>query len=142
MKNIITIQHTQSIHHTNNMVGSWTDWDLSELGVAQARRIGERLSVEIKEEQYVMYSSDLLRAKRTAEIVATLLNITPIITDVLRERNLGSAVGKSVEWLRKNMECQKKQLMIKCFMMQNLAEMYGLVFSHFIIKFCIVKVKT
>lgn len=27
-KYIITIQHTQSIHHTNGMVGSWTDWDL------------------------------------------------------------------------------------------------------------------
>ena len=29
MKQIITIQHTQSFHHTNGMVGSWTDWDLS-----------------------------------------------------------------------------------------------------------------
>ena len=25
MKNIITVQHTQSVHHTNGMVGSWTD---------------------------------------------------------------------------------------------------------------------
>ena len=40
MKNIITIQHTQSIHHTNGMVGSWTDWELSELGVEQANKIG------------------------------------------------------------------------------------------------------
>ena len=32
MKQIITVQHTQSIHHTNGMVGSWTDWDLTELG--------------------------------------------------------------------------------------------------------------
>lgn len=31
MKNIITVQHTQSVHHTNGMVGSWTDWELSEL---------------------------------------------------------------------------------------------------------------
>lgn len=115
MKNIITIQHTQSIHHINNMVGSWTDWDLSELGVEQARRIGERLSMEIKEEQYVMYSSDLLRAKHTADIVAQYLNITPIIIDVLRERNLGSAVGKSVEWLRENMECQEKTVDDKMF---------------------------
>lgn len=43
MKNIITIQHTQSIHHTNGMVGSWTDWELSALGVQQANRIGEKL---------------------------------------------------------------------------------------------------
>lgn len=34
VKNIITIQHTQSIHHTNGMVGSWTDWDITELGIS------------------------------------------------------------------------------------------------------------
>ena len=43
MKNIITIQHTQSIHHTNGMIGSWTDWDLSELGIQQAENIGRNL---------------------------------------------------------------------------------------------------
>ena len=48
MKTIITIQHTQSIHHTNGMVGSWTDWDLSELGVQQAKRIGEKLKSELQ----------------------------------------------------------------------------------------------
>ena len=40
MKQIITIQHTQSMHHLNGMVGSWTDWDLTPLGIEQARRIG------------------------------------------------------------------------------------------------------
>lgn len=115
MKNIITIQHTQSIHHTNGMVGSWTDWDLTELGVEQARRIGEKLSEEISGKQYVMYSSDLLRAKHTAEIVASYLNITPIITNALRERNLGSAVGKSVKWLKENIECQEKTVEDKMF---------------------------
>ena len=69
MKTIITIQHTQSVHHTNGMVGSWTDWELSELGVGQANRIGERLKTELSETEFVMYSSDLLRAKQTAEIV-------------------------------------------------------------------------
>ena len=32
MKTIFTVQHTQSEHHTNGMVGSWTDWNLTELG--------------------------------------------------------------------------------------------------------------
>lgn len=45
MKNIITIQHTQSIHHTNGMVGSWTDWELSDLGKEQAECIGKKLSI-------------------------------------------------------------------------------------------------
>jgi len=84
------------------MIGSWTDWDLSEHGIEQAKRIGERLSLEIKNKQYIMYSSDLLRAKHTAEIVAGFLSIEPIFTDSLRERNLGEAVGKSVEWVHQN----------------------------------------
>ena len=36
LKNIITIQHLESIHHTNGMIGSWTDWELSEKGIEQA----------------------------------------------------------------------------------------------------------
>lgn len=115
MKNIITIQHTQSIHHTNGMVGSWTDWDLSELGKNQANRIGWNLSEELKGKEYIMYTSDLLRAKETARIVAEHLGITPILAEELRERNLGKAVGKTVQWLRENMECQEKTVEDKMF---------------------------
>ena len=115
MKNIITIQHTQSIHHTNGMVGSWTDWDLSDLGKKQANKIGIKLAVELKDKEYILYSSDLLRAKHTAEIVAEHLVITPIIIGELRERNLGMAVGKSVQWLRENIECQEKTVDDKMF---------------------------
>ncbi len=110
MKNIITIQHTQSIHHTNGMVGSWTDWDLSELGVEQANKIGEKLAKQLEGKQYVMYASDLLRAKHTGEIVAEYLGITPIIRQELRERNLGRCCGKSVQWLRENLEMQEKTI--------------------------------
>ncbi len=104
MKTIITIQHTQSVHHTNGMVGSWTDWDLSELGVEQAKKIGEKLKDEWKDRSFVMYSSDLKRAKQTAEYVGEYLGITPILRKELRERNLGKCCGKSVKWLRENQE--------------------------------------
>lgn len=110
MKNIITIQHTQSIHHTNGMVGSWTDWDLSELGIEQANKIGEKLAKQLEGKQYVMYASDLLRAKHTGEIVAEYLGITPIIRKELRERNLGRCCGKSVQWLRDNIEQQERTI--------------------------------
>lgn len=102
MKSIITIQHTQSVHHTNGMIGSWTDWDLSDLGVEQAEHIGKNLARELVNKDFIMFSSDLLRAKHTAEIVAKYLGIKPIITDELRERNLGEAVGKSVKWAHEN----------------------------------------
>jgi len=108
MKNIITIQHTQSVHHTNGMVGSWTDWDLSDLGKEQAELIGQKLKEETKGKDFILYSSDLQRARQTAEIVSRHLSITPVFTEVLRERNLGMAVGKSVAWLRENIECQEK----------------------------------
>lgn len=110
MKQIITIQHTQSIHHTNGMVGSWTDWDLSELGVQQAERIGERLAAEIGGKPFVMYASDLLRAKHTAQIVGKHLGVEPVLRQELRERNLGKCVGKSVQWLRENIEQQEKTI--------------------------------
>lgn len=115
MKNIITIQHTQSIHHTNGMVGSWTDWDLSELGVQQADNIGKNLLNELKDKKYILYSSDLLRAKHTAEIVGEYLGITPILATELRERNLGRCVGKSVKWMKDNIECQEKSVDDKMF---------------------------
>lgn len=110
MKTIITIQHTQSIHHTNGMVGSWTDWDLSELGKQQAENIGKKISIELQGRNIVMYSSDLARAKQTAEIVGKHLDVVPSFEMALRERNLGKCVGKSVQWLKDNIECQEKTI--------------------------------
>ena len=110
MKTIITIQHTQSVHHTNGMVGSWTDWELTELGVNQAKRIGEKLKTELEGREFVMYSSDLLRAKQTAENVGKCLGLSPILRSELRERNLGKCCGKSVQWLRENIEQQEKNI--------------------------------
>lgn len=110
MKTIITIQHTQSVHHTNGMVGSWTDWELSELGVEQAKKIGEKLKAELEGRNFVMYSSDLMRAKQTAENVGAYWGLTPMLRTELRERNLGKCCGKSVQWLRENLECQEKTI--------------------------------
>lgn len=108
MKQIITIQHTQSIHHTNGMVGSWTNWELSELGIIQANNIGKKLKEELAGRKFVMYSSDLLRAKQTADTVGHYLDLTPVLRNELRERNLGKCCGKSVRWLRENIEKQEK----------------------------------
>ena len=108
MKHIITVQHTQSIHHTNGMVGSWTDWDLTELGKAQADHIGKKLRAELAGKDAVLYSSDLKRAKQTAEAIAKHLGIEPVFRQELRERNLGKGCGKSVQWLRENIEHPEK----------------------------------
>ena len=70
MKQIITIQHTQSEHHTNGMVGSWTDWHLTEYGRAQAECIAQRLLPLLQGKTWTLYSSDLLRAQETAAPLA------------------------------------------------------------------------
>lgn len=108
MKQLITIQHTQSEHHVNGMVGSWTDWRLTGKGRAQAERIAQRLLPHLAEKRWTLYSSDLLRAQETAAPLAEMLGVTPILRPELRERNLGPAVGKSVQWLRENLEMQER----------------------------------
>ena len=110
MKNIITVQHTQSVHHTNGMVGSWTDWELTETGKQQADNIGKKLKTELTGKDVIIYSSDLMRAKQTAESIASHLGITPVLRAELRERNLGKCCGKTVQWLRENIECQEKTI--------------------------------
>ncbi|AKB31851.1 phosphoglycerate mutase family protein [Methanosarcina siciliae HI350] len=79
------------------MIGAWTDWELTALGKQQAFNIGEALRKEVADQHYVMYASDLLRTRQTADIVASSLEIVPIYKKELRELNLGSATGKSVE---------------------------------------------
>ncbi len=101
MKRIITIQHPQSEQHVNRMIGSWGNWDLTENGVAQAHNIGKRLFTEIGADKYSIYSSDLLRAKHTAEIISGYLNTEPIYDNRLREFDLGNAVGHSKEWAKR-----------------------------------------
>lgn len=108
MKHIITVQHTQSVHHTNNMVGSWTDWDLTDLGKVQADRIGKKLCDELANKAVIIYSSDLKRARQTAQEIAKYLKVEPIFKKELRERNLGKCCGRSVQWLRENIECEVK----------------------------------
>jgi len=38
------------------------------------------------------------------------LNLSPILRTELRERNLGRCCGKSVQWLRENLEMQEKTI--------------------------------
>ena len=101
------------------MVGSWTDWDLSELGIEQAERIGQKLAKQLSGHKIVMYASDLLRAKHTAEIVAKHMGITPNIRTELRERNLFSGFVRTLRFKR-------KPLMTGCFLMLRVDETNGI----------------
>ena len=75
-----------------------------------AERFAFTRKVELDGKEFVMYSSDLLRAKQTAEYVGKSLGLTPILRNELRERNLGKCCGKSVQWLRENIEQHEKTI--------------------------------
>ena len=66
------------------------------------------LKDETGDSKAVIYSSDLKRAKQTADAIAAYLNTEPILRTELRERDLGRCCGKSVQWLRENMEGPEK----------------------------------
>ena len=101
-KTIITVQHTQSVHHTNGHAGAWGDWDLTELGHEQAADIGRYLKKEGCDDTYIMYSSDLKRASQTAQEIAKILNVTPVYNKLIREVNAGSGNGKPWDWYEAN----------------------------------------
>ena len=94
MADLILIRHGQSVWNAENRFTGWTDVDLSERGVKEAEEAG----IELRDQMIdVIHTSDLIRAKRTAEIVI-LANVCSKDTVTksdwrLNERNYGSLQG-------------------------------------------------
>lgn len=63
---LILIRHGQSVWNAENRFTGWTDVDLSDKGVVEAGEAGNELSNQVID---VVHTSDLIRAKRTADIV-------------------------------------------------------------------------
>ena len=101
-KTIIMVQHTESQHHVNGMIGAWGDWELTETGKRQAYEIGKWLLRENCDKDFTMYVSDLKRALQTMEEMNKTLGIVPIITAAIREVNAGRGNGQSREWYNSN----------------------------------------
>ncbi|MBP72322.1 MAG: 2,3-bisphosphoglycerate-dependent phosphoglycerate mutase [Euryarchaeota archaeon] len=94
MADLILIRHGQSVWNAENRFTGWTDVDLSDRGVKEAEEAGIELRDQVID---VIHTSDLIRAKRTAEIVI-LANVCSKDTVTksdwrLNERNYGSLQG-------------------------------------------------
>ena len=94
LADLILIRHGQSVWNAENRFTGWTDVDLSERGVKEAEEAGIELRDQVID---VIHTSDLIRAKRTAEIVI-LANVCSKDTMTksdwrLNERNYGSLQG-------------------------------------------------
>lgn len=93
MTKFIFVRHGESIGNALRVLLGHTDFDLSELGYAQAAATAKALSCE--KIDYI-YSSDLLRAYNTALPNAELRGINVSKNENLRELYLGEWEGKSV----------------------------------------------
>ena len=83
---ILLVRHGQTDWNLAHRWQGHLDIPLNETGRRQARLLACRLAtLPIK----AIYTSDLVRASETAEIVAKQLNIQPILDPALRERNGG-----------------------------------------------------
>lgn len=101
-KTIMMVQHTESQHHINGMIGAWGDWELTERGKKQAYEVGKWLLHHDCDKSFMMYVSDLKRALQTAQEINKTLGITPIVTSAIREVNAGRGNGQSREWYNSN----------------------------------------
>jgi len=88
---LILIRHGQTQWNASKKYQGHTDIPLNDTGRQQARRLAEYLrQVETIE---AVYSSDLLRARETAEMVGQAFNLQPLIDQRLREFCFGKWEG-------------------------------------------------
>lgn len=91
---ILAIRHGETAWNAEHRVQGHTDIPLNELGRAQARRLAAALSAEPID---AFYSSDLLRARETAEPAAQALGLPILLDPGLRERCFGAFEGHTYE---------------------------------------------
>ncbi len=95
MFKLVLLRHGESIWNKENRFGGWTDTDLSEKGIAEAKRAGEVL----REQGYlfdVAFTSVLKRAIRTLWIVLDVMDLMwiPVYRSWrLNERYYGALQG-------------------------------------------------
>jgi probable phosphoglycerate mutase len=100
MKNILIVTHPEASHHTEGVVGGWFDSHLTERGARHAESIARAVSRRLDGKSAEIFSSDLLRARQTADVIGQAL-ATGVTTDPnLREKSFGEAEGKPQSWLR------------------------------------------
>ena len=93
----IIVRHGETEWNVKHLLQGHEDSPLTANGISQAKAVAKELHNETFD---LAFSSDLLRAKRTAEIIAMEHNLTVTATRALRERHLGKLEGQPSELLR------------------------------------------
>ena len=103
MASLVLVRHGQSQWNEKNLFTGWKDPDLTEKGEKEAIEAG----LALKESGYkfdIMFTSVLLRAKRTGELILEKMDQEDLKTfenEALNERNYGDLVGLNKDDARK-----------------------------------------
>lgn len=84
---LVLVRHGQTVHNAEGRITGWTDSPLSEAGLAQAASVARHVAARYALDR--VYSSPLRRARDTAEAIARLAGLRPILRDGLKEINFG-----------------------------------------------------
>ncbi|HAO64442.1 TPA: hypothetical protein DCQ44_00475 [Candidatus Taylorbacteria bacterium] len=100
------VRHGETEFNVSGIMQGHTDSPLTEKGQEQAKLVGNAL----KDIDFdLVFSSDLLRAKRTAEIMLLEKKLAINTTELLRERSYGRYDGRSAtEYREENKEMLAK----------------------------------
>ena len=90
----VLVRHGQTVWNAAKRIQGHTDTELSDAGREQARKVARRLETEAFD---FLYSSDLKRARHTADPFAALAELDVFCDERLREWNLGDFEGLTVE---------------------------------------------
>jgi probable phosphoglycerate mutase len=95
---LIVVRHGETAWNSDGLIQGYMDTDLSPTGIRQAKAIAERLA---EEKIAAIYSSDLKRAYKTGEYLASKTGHKIISDRRLRERNLGIFQGITMDEVRR-----------------------------------------
>lgn len=84
------VRHGQSTWNAERRIQGASNPPLSQIGLAQAEYVADRLA---KESWDVLYSSDLSRARQTAEAISRRVGLTIHLRSDLREQGQGKREG-------------------------------------------------
>jgi broad specificity phosphatase PhoE len=93
---IYCVRHGQSIHNQQQTIAGQLDSELTPLGFEDARSVAAALG---RRDFDIVYSSDLLRARQTAETIMNALQFSSPLrhSRLIRELDYGRFTEKSVE---------------------------------------------
>jgi broad specificity phosphatase PhoE len=96
---LLLVRHAETEDNVSMRLSGWTDTDLSPRGEDQIELLADHFN---REHGHIveLYSSPLIRARRTAEAIGALTGHSPVLLDDLREMYFGELDGRPFEELR------------------------------------------